>query len=73
MAFCSKCGSQLLNGAAFCGSCGGAISPDQRLNENDVIGFMFRFLGKIILFIIVGYFSLNALIWVVFGLIKSSM
>lgn len=73
MEFCSKCCTQLLNGAAFCGSCGDAVSSTQRLNENDVIGFMFRFFWEIILLIIVGYFSLNALIWGLFWLIKSSM
>lgn len=40
MAFCSKCGKEIEEGAAFCGSCGAAVgAPEQNNGEKRKIAF----------------------------------
>jgi uncharacterized membrane protein YvbJ len=59
MAFCSNCGSQLIDGKSFCGSCGKPVSETSQPVERPtrawfLVPFFFNILGGV-----VGYFAVK--------------
>ena len=49
MAFCSKCGTELSDGAKFCPKCGEEVNQQSKSSDNDqpkVFGILLKKVGK---------------------------